>query len=255
MKKINYYESFEDDFVQSEDQNYKLPDDYRWIHSNIFYKICSSLIYEVAYFISLIYCRFFLHIRIKNRKILKKYKNQGYFIYGNHTQPIGDVFTPAHCCKGKRTYVIASSSNLKVKVIGGILPILGILPIPDSANKMKDFIKAVKKRVDGKNAVVIYPEAHVWPYYTKIREFGNTSFKFPVECNVPAFCMTTTYYKRKFSKKPGIKVYIDGPFFSNEQLNKKQRQEELKNKIYNCMLERSTNSNYEYVKYVKIEQD
>ena len=39
MKKINYYESFEDDFVQSEDQNYKLPDDYRWINRNIFYKI------------------------------------------------------------------------------------------------------------------------------------------------------------------------------------------------------------------------
>ncbi len=249
MKKINYYESFEDDFVQSEDQNYKLPDDYRWIHSNIFYKICSRLIYEVAYFISLIYCRFFLHIRIKNRKILKKYKNQGYFIYGNHTQPIGDVFTPAHCCKEKRTYVIASSSNLKVKVIGGILPILGILPIPDSANKMKDFIKAVKKRVDEKKAVVIYPEAHVWPYYTKIRPFPIISFKFPVENNAVSFSITTTYQKRKFGKRPRITVYVDGPFKLDENLNKKENQKKLAEEIFKCMENRSKESTYDYIEY------
>ena len=57
---------------------------------------------------------------------------------------------------------------------------------------------AIKKRIEQKKCVVIYPEAHVWEYYTKIRPFPSTSFKFPVNCDVPAFCMTTTYYKRKF---------------------------------------------------------
>ena len=33
MKKINYYKTFEDDFVQSENQDYVLPDDYKWIHN------------------------------------------------------------------------------------------------------------------------------------------------------------------------------------------------------------------------------
>ena len=108
MKKINYYKTYNDDFVQSQDQNYKLPQDYKWIHNNILYKTCSRILYFLAYILSLFYCKLFLHIKIKNRQILKKYEKQGYFLYGNHTQPVGDVFSPAHICKTKRIYVIRS---------------------------------------------------------------------------------------------------------------------------------------------------
>lgn len=254
-EKIYYYKNYNEDIIKSSNQNYELPKDYIWINNSIIYKMKSKIIYFIAKIFGYFYCKFGLKVKFVNNKILKDYKKQGYFVYGNHTQILGDVFIPSQISKTKRIYTIVSPANLGVKVIGKILPELGALPIPKAITEMKKFTDAIKYRIKENKAVIIYPEAHVWPYYTKIREFENTSFKFPVECNVPAFCMTTTYYKRKFSKKPGIKVYIDGPFFSNEQLNKKQRQEELRNKIYNCMLERSKNSNYEYVKYVKIEQD
>ena len=249
MKKINYYKTYQDDFVESKDQNYKLPENYKWIRENKLYRINSKILYNIAYVVSKIYCKFFLHIKIENSKILKKYKNEGYFLYGNHTQPIGDVFTPAHICKGKRIYVIANSSNLKVKIIGGLLPILGILPIPDKVNGMKEFFKAVKKRAEEKNCIVIYPEAHVWPYYTKIRPFPETSFKFPVEENKKAFVATTTYQKRKFGKKPKITVYVDGPFEVCKNLSKKENQEKLCSEIYECMKNRSKESTYEYIEY------
>ena len=249
MKKINYYKTYQDDFVQSQDQNYKLPKDYKWIHENIIYKLFSGILYRIAYIISLIYCRFFLHIKIKNAKILKKYKKEGYFIYGNHTQPIGDVFTPAHMCKRKRIYVIANSNNLKVKTIGKLLPMLGILPIPDSPNRMKEFLNAVKQRVREEKCVVIYPEAHVWPYYTEIRPFPTTSFKFPAETRLKSFSATTTYQKRKIGKKPKITVYVDGPFEIDEKLNKKENQKKLCKEIYECMVNRSKQSDYEYIEY------
>ncbi len=163
MKKINYYKTYQDDFVESQDQNYKLPENYKWIHTNPFYKIGAECFYKIAYGISFLYCKIFLHSKIKNKKILKKYKNQGYFLYGNHTLPIGDVFIPAHV-SGKRIYTIASSANLKVKIIGKWLPMLGILPIPNSTKRMKEFFKAIQQRILEKKCVVIYPEAHVWPY-------------------------------------------------------------------------------------------
>lgn len=249
MPQINYYQTYQDDFVQSQEQNYKLSENYEWIHQNKIYKINSKILYKIAYWVSLIYCRVFLHIKIKNSKILKKYKKEGYFIYGNHTQPIGDVFTPAHICKGKRIYVIANSNNLKVKIIGRLLPILGILPIPDSPKQMKEFLKAVKKRADEKNCIVIYPEAHVWPYYTGIRPMPTTSFKFPVEAKMKSFAVTTTYQKRKWGKKPKITVYVDGPFEPDEKLNKKENQEKLCDEIYKCMQNRSKESTYEYIEY------
>ena len=251
MKKINYYKTFEDDFVQSENQDYVLPDDYKWIHNNIFYRIISNILYVVAYIFGFLYCKFILKITIENKKVLKDYKKQGIFIYGNHTQPIADVFVPALICKSKRIYVIANPSNLKVKFIGKVLPMIGVLPIPPKNSQMKEFIMAVNQRYNEKNAIIAYPEAHVWPYYTKIRSFPTTAFKFAVENNAPVFCITTTYQKRKEGKKPKITIFVDGPFLVDEKLNKKENQEKLHSGVYNKMQERSANSNYEYIEYKK----
>lgn len=248
-RKVFYYKSYTDDLVTSKNQNYKLKTNYQWIHNNIIYRICSEVLYRFAYIISLIYCKFGLHVKIKNKKILSKYKNQGYFLYGNHTQPIGDVFTPAHICKNKRIYVIVSPANLGVAGIGPLLPMLGALPIPQSIKDTKKLWNAIDTRIKQNKCVVIYPEAHVWPYYTEIRPFETTSFKFPVNSNVPSFVMTTTYYKRKFGKKPGIKVYLDGPFMPDGNIPKKDREEKLCKEIYECMKNRSKNSTYKYIEY------
>ena len=61
--------------------------------------------------------------------------------------------------------------------------------------------------------------------------------------------MTTTYYKRKFGKKPGIVVYIDGPFIIDNKLSKKENEEKLCQEIQKIMKDRSKNSTYEYIKY------
>ena len=95
MKQINYYETYQDDFVQSQDQEYKLPEDYKWIHKNPIYKLFSEILYRIAYIISLLYCRFFLHIKIKNAKILKKWKsysaNRRCFYTCTHLQRKKDI--------------------------------------------------------------------------------------------------------------------------------------------------------------------
>lgn len=248
-RKIYYYKTYTDDLVKSRKQDYKLKDGYKWIHNNTFYNICSSILYFIAYVISYFYCKIFLHMHIKNSKILNKFRNTGYFLYGNHTQPIGDVFIPGHVCKNKRIYTVVSPSNLGVVGIGPFLPMLGAIPIASNIKDTKKMWEAVIKRIEQKKCVVIYPEAHVWPYYTKIRQFPRTSFKFPVHCNVPSFSMTTTYQKRKLGKKPKITVYVDGPFMPDTNLSEKEKEEKLCREIYNCMNERSKNSTYEYIEY------
>ena len=62
--------------------------------------------------------------------------------------------------------------------------------------------------------------------------------------------MTNTYQKRK-NGKVKIVTYIDGPFFWDNSLSKKDQKADLRNKVYNTMVERSKNSNFEYIKYVK----
>ena len=252
-KKIFLYNSYTDDLITSKNQNYKIKSDYKWIHNNIFYRMCSQILYFLAYIISFFYCRFWLHVKIENRKILRKYKKQGYFIYGNHTQTMGDAFIPAHVSKYKRIYVVVSQANLGVVGIGRLLPMLGAIPLASSIADTKKVWEAITTRIKQKKCVVIYPEAHVWPYYTKIRLFDSSSFKFPVSCNVPSFVITTTYYKRKFGKKPGIKVFVDGPFLPDNTISKKEKEEKLCKEVYECMKNRSKNSTYEYIEYKRQE--
>lgn len=255
MKKICYYSDYDEDLIKSNNQNYKLSSDYVWIHDNKFYKFISNILYKLAKFIGGIYCKFFLKVEIENSSILEKYKNTGYFIYGNHTQPIGDVFIPAMICKNKRIYTLASPANFGIPIIGRLLPMLGIIPTPENISQTKKMYNTVKQRIDENNAIIIYPEAHVWEYFTKIRPFSDTSFKFPVEYEKPIFCITTTYYKKKNHKRPRIKVYVDGPFIIDKNLSKKENQINLKKQIYNCMQERSKKSTYEYIEYKQIKKE
>lgn len=129
---------------------------------------------------------------------------------------------------------------------------LGAIPVPGNKEAMKNFLDAIKKRIEKGNSITIYPEAHIWPYYTKIRPFKNVSFAYPVNLEKPVFCMTNTYqsYGRK-NDKIKIVTYIDGPFYANKKLSIKEQKSELRDRVYNQMVERSKNSNVEYIKYIK----
>lgn len=248
-EKIRYYESFDTDFFEN-GEKYILPENYKWIRNDILSKILSAVIYGLALIFSNIYCRIFLHVKIKGAQKLKAIKNSGFFFYGNHTQPIGDVFNPALACFPKRIYTVVSSANFALPVIGKILPFLGALPIPETLGGMKEFNRAIEYRINEKHPIIIYPEAHVWEYYTDIRPFSETSFKFPVKLNVPTFCFTATYQKRRFFKKPQITIYVDGPFEAVGDTAKIKAQN-LRDSVYEAMKKRSSENNYSYIEYRK----
>lgn len=248
-REIRYYESFTDDFDISADQDFKLPDDYKWIRTDAWSKILSSIIYAIAVIVGWIYCRVVLCMHIHGRKKFKEAKG-GIFIYGNHTQPFGDVFIPALCACPNRIYTIVSTANYGIPVIGKILPYLGALPTIGSFHGIRELDRAIKTRISEGHPVVIYPEAHVWQYYTEIRPFSDASFGFPARLGSYAYSMTTVYKKSKFHKRPSTHIYIDGPFLPCDG-TPKEKAADLCDKVRKAMVSRSAESDIEYVKYVK----
>lgn len=251
MKKerIRRYRSFTDDFEIAPEQDYTLPEDYVWVRKDIFSKLKSRIIYFLAIVFSLFYCPLVLHMKVKGRKNLKGLKGR-YFIYGNHTQPLGDVFIPALCVLPRRIFTVVSTANFSIPVIGKILPYLGALPIVDSLKGFKELSKAMEVRLRKNHPIVIYPEAHVWEYCTLIRPYPATSFKFPVKFDVPAIAMTVTYKKSKFFKKPKTTVYLDGPFYPQGETSK-EKVSNLHKMVYDAMCNRSKESDYQYIAYIK----
>lgn len=196
------------------------------------------------------YSKLKFHIKYVGKEKLQPYKKQGYFIYGNHTQAFADTFIPSIAMHPKRNFFIVNPENISMKGSGHIIEMLGAIPVPGNKQAMKHFIEAVNKRIEHGYAITIYPEAHIWPYYTKIRPFRAVSFEYPVKLNTPTFCFTNTYQKYgKKQNKIQIVSYIDGPFFSDKTLNIKEAKQKLRDEVYNTMVERSKNSNVEYIEY------
>ncbi len=247
-----FYKSFNDEFIESKKQDFVLPENYEYEKTTFFGKIYSAIIYGLAVFFSFFYCTFFLHLKVYGKKKIKKVKS-GFFLYSNHTQPVGDVFIPALSLFPKRIYTVVSLANYGIPFIGKILPFLGAIPIQDSFSGMKKFNRAIESKIKKRHPIVIYPEAHVWEYYNKIRPFPNTSFKFPVKYNVPAFSQTVTYKKSKIFKRPIMEVFLDGPFYPQTE-ESAIKAENLKERIYNKMLDRSKNSDIEFIKYTFVDK-
>lgn len=252
-EKVRYYESFTDDFETAGSEDYKIPEDYEYIRRDFFSKLRSKVIYALAVVFGGLYIKLFLHVSYKNRKVLRKAKNKGFFLYGNHTQPVGDVFIPALAAFPKRIYTVVSPSNFSLPFIGKILPFLGALPLSDTPSKMKKFTLALEERLSENKVITIYPEAHVWEYAKDLRPFSSISFRYPVKFSAPVFSMTVTYQKRRFSKKPKAVVYIDGPFYPDSEKSNREQAKELHQKVYETMLVRSKKSTESYIEYIKKE--
>ena len=255
-KKIFFYkDELNDEFSKAKITPRIIDKNYKYKHS-IFWNINSYLMQNVLSMpIKYLYAKIKFRIKFIGKEKLRNYKKEGYFIYANHTQSFSDTFIPSLACFPKRNFLIVNPENVSMKGLNHIVEMLGAIPIPNRNNGMKNFLEIIEQRSKKENcSITIYPEAHIWPYYTKIRKFKSVSFKYPIKYNKPVFSLTNTYKSYGKNKdKVKIETYIDGPFFYKEDLTLKENQDYLCELVYKKMVDRSKESNIEVIKYQKIE--
>lgn len=253
FKTVLYYsDEINDEVIKNKIQPIKIDKTYKYTNNNFFYKLWSWVTYRVfATPLAFLYFKVIKKVKFINKNKLKEFKNQSYFIYANHTNQFCDGFCPALITFPKKPYVVCSPANLSVPFFGKFVKMWGALPTPNTIEAVKNFNLAIENTLKDNNPIVIYPEAHLWPYYTKIRNFSSVSFRYPIKFNKPVFCFTTIYKMTKYGKKPKIEILIDGPFYYNNTLPSKQAQNALRDEIYKTMVENSKQSNYEYATYIK----
>ena len=234
------------DFIKTKpvDQNF----DYErkgignWLLRNVFVRL---IVIPFFYF----FRRIIIRTRFIGRKALRKCKG-GCFIYGNHTEVVPDAARAAIASFPHLAYIIVHPDNVSLPFLQPLMMALGCIPLPTDAKGMKNFVHAVEKRSQ-KHPITIFPERVIWPYYTKIRKFSDSSFHYAVKADKPIFTMTTTYHKGKLFKKPYKKVYFDGPFYPDKNLPPRARQKKLCEIAYETMCERAKLNTYEYYEYVQ----
>lgn len=255
QKVIYYKDELNDEFSGDNIKPKVIDGKWKYVHKSLWKKF--THVFWLRFVIAPI---FFMHSKLKyhhkiiGKKKLKPYKKEAIFMYANHTHNFCDTFIPAFVNGYKDVYLICNPQNVSVPVLGPICPSLGALPLPGDFEATKNFKKAIDYYVSKKKVIMIYPEAHIWPYYTKIRPFKDVSFRYPLEYDTKVFCFTNAYKKRRFSKTPKIVTYVDGPFLVNKDLPKNEARKDIRDRVYNAMVERSKENNYEYIKYIKAEE-
>ena len=196
------------------------------------------------------------HVKVKNKKVLKKVKKTGYFLYGNHTN-IYDAFTPhTQVSKFRKTYIIANPDAVSIKGVKNLVMMLGALPTPSSPQSVKNFNAAIEKRINQKRVIVIYPEAHIWPFYRGLRPFSDASFQYPAKLGAPVIAMVTTYRKGKNKilkrRRPFIDITLSEPIYPNPELSVRENMKHLHDSVYDFMKTTIENSGSpEYINYVQ----
>lgn len=248
-----YYDEVNDDFANNGIKTKPTPENYDYQPANALHWLLHVFVYYLVLFLYSVIHIFGAGYSVRNSEVIKKRKNRrcGYFVYGNHTNGLSDALSMPSASFPKITYTIVHPDAISMPVFGRIVALLGTLPRPSSRNNFTRFNKAIEKIIERGCPVMVFPEAHIWPKYNKIRNFPDVSFYYPVKLNVPCYAKTTVY-KKKANGHTSALIYFDGPFYPNQELPFKQAQKDLRDRVFEQMTKRTQNAeldcDYHYIK-------
>lgn len=259
LKKTVYYTDPLNDDFSSSNKTFKskaLPKNFKFYHSSPIYWFFSGFIYYIiAIPLFWVVGRLVYGFRIRGKRKFRKTKigRQGFFVYGNHTQ-IGDAFfAPVWLIPPRRTFVVCSTESVSKDLLRPIEMMIGALPLPSYPEQTKHFLDAIEKHIKHGNAIMIFPEAHIWPYSTRIRPFPETSFTYPASLGRPVLATCVTYEERKILKflPPRVVMHVSSLYYPDMSKPLGERTKILREQVYTYMVETSSSlDNAEYIRYL-----
>ena len=256
-KTTRYYrDEVNDDFALNGLVPARISSKFKYVHHNPIYKFFEFFAYFVLAKPSVwLINKFGFGQVFKNHLTEKKRKLKGAFIYANHTQDMADAYTP-NLIFMRKNNIIVNPAAFSIPLIKTTVQMLGGIPLPSTLQGTIHFTKAIDELSSKGQHITIYPEAHIWPYYTGIRSFPSGSFRYPVNANKPVVVVTNTYIRNcKKCNKCHIVTHIDGPFYPDLTLDKKDAIEKLRNQVYKTMLKRSKErEQFEHYRYINLNE-
>ena len=254
IHKYYYFSEQKDDFANTGIRGKNTPEDFSYLPKNALYRLMKPIVYYTILFLGAVILKAILGVPVQNARVLRnrKEKKKGYFIYSNHTSRITDALSAPVTAFPRPCYTVAHPDAISIKGTRLFIRMCGALPVPSFGKTYRTFNQAIATLYRKGAVISIFPEAHIWPKYPKIRDFSSVSFTYPVKLHAPCFARTTVYRKQKNGKTRPLILY-DGPFYPDESLPTALAIEELRNRIYTCMVNRTKKYNssvdrqYEYI--------
>lgn len=226
---------------------------YRYSRRSPLWKIGRFLVYRVFVTpVIWLWTKVWLGLRVRNRAAIRALKGEGGFLYMNHTQDICDAYIPTVACLPKRTYIVTGPEAVSIPGIRVLVALLGAIPLPSDVAAARNYYQRLDEAMRERAVVTIFPEAHIWPYCSFVRDFPDTSFAYPVRCGAPVIAGVVVYRQRRFLKKrhPHATVVLSDPLRPDPSLPPKQARRKLRDEAYRFMRDTAESAgSYEYIAY------
>lgn len=216
---------------------FKIDANYEYVpKENSIFSICSDFIYYgIAYPILKVLTKIIYDFKIEGQENIKNLED-GAISVSNHVLFL-DCAMIGLAFKDKKIYYTTQEESFKIPFVRKLIKLLRAIPIPKSIENKKYFIKAIENLLKEKNIVHVYPEASLWPYCQKIRNFKNGAFDMAVRNQVPVVpCVfifrEPTGIRKVVKRKKDVTLKILKPVYSDSDKYIKQRVEELKEKAF-----------------------
>ena len=213
---------------------------YEYVSKDIIFNTFSDILYYlIAYPILKVLTKIVYDLKIEGRENID-FLEKGAISVSNHVLFL-DCAMVGLAWGLKRVYYTTLEGSFKIPFVRKLIKLLRAMPIPEKIKNREYFMKAIEEILNNGNFVHFYPEASLFPYYKKIRNFKNGAFSIAVKNDVPIVPMVFTFRKPKgirkiFKKKKDVTLKILKPVTIKEEgLNQKQKEELLKNKVHTMM--------------------
>ena len=257
-KTVQYTNEISDDFAGTNIQTKTVGDSFRYCGQTPLWHAVGAILYRlVATPVAWTVCHVCFRVRVENRKALRALRGKGYFLYANHTQALHDAFEPSLVSFPKKCHIITSADAVSIPFLRNLVLMFGALPLPGTIRACRNFRAALDNAILQKRAVMIYPEAHIWPYYTGVRNFPDDSFAYPVRLNAPVVAMAVKYRERRIfrNRHPFITVVLSDPIYPDKSLSPAEARKELRNTVYHFLQKTlCVPDNAEYIHYEKVDE-
>lgn len=219
---------------------FNINQNYNYIEEGKIFNFFSDLLYYlIAIPILSIVNKIVYDLKIEGRENIKNLEC-GAISVSNHVLFL-DCSMVGLALKNKRIYYTSLESTYKMPFVRKLIRFLRAIPIPEGIKNKENFIRAINKALKQGRIIHLYPEAALWPYYSKIRKFKNGAFKLAVENEVPIIPIVITFrnpsgIRRILKKKQDVTLKILKPIKNiNKDKTTKQNIEELKNQVHKVM--------------------
>lgn len=191
-------------------------------------------------------CPAYMGLKIKNRKNLKKYKDQlkgGAITVSNHIH-MWDYIAVMKAIRHRKPHVIVWAPNVRGKD-GPLVRMVGGVPIPDGdlAGKVA-FNKAIDDSLERGEFLQVYAEGSMWECYPYIRPFKLGAASLACRHHKPilpigfSFRKPSWIRKNIFKQEVAVTLTMGEPIFPDENLPDQERRIDLTTRVHNavCLL-------------------